>query len=154
MPKDGEIVEVYTNPYLQLDASGEPQCVVPKGPKDGRGWYGATFDPKAVKFTISAELVSCCFSRYITERIVRGELIAANKKLANELGINFIEPAELLAGYRLRAIANYDAQHGDGAFVGAEKSRVEAVKAAAELAAKQAAEAAKTTDQPAKARKS
>lgn len=153
MPKDGEIVEVYTNPYLQLDASGEPQCVVPKGPKDGRGWYGATFDPKTGKFTVSGEPVRCCFSRYITERIVRGELIAANKKLANELGINFIEPTELLAGYRLRAIADYDAQHGEGAFVGAEKSRAEAVKAA-ELAAKQAAEAAKTTDQPAKARKS
>lgn len=150
MPKDGEIVEVYANPYLHIDASGEPQCVVPKGPEDGRGWYGATRDPKTEKFTISSEPVRCCFSRYIKERIWRGELIAGTEKLASELGINFIEPKTLLEGFRAKATEAYDAQHGTGAFARAEADRAAAKKAAEEAAAKAEAEAKKTNDQPAK----
>lgn len=150
MPRDGEIVEVYANPYLHVDASGEPQCVVPKGPNDGRGWYGATYSVETGKFTISSEPVRCCYSRYIKERIWRGELIAGTAKLAGELGINFIEPAKLLEGFRAQAAKIYDAQHGDGAFARSEADRAAAKKATEEAAAKAEAEAKKTADQPAK----
>lgn len=149
MPRDGEIVEVYANPYLFVDASGEPQCVVPKSKSDGRGWYGATRDAGAGKFVFSGGPIRCCFSRYIKERIWRGELIAGTAKLAGELGINFIEPKKLLEEFRAKAASDYDAQHGTGAFAQAEADRVAAKKAAEEAAAK--AEAAKTTEQPAKA---
>lgn len=150
MPRDGEIVEVYANPYLHIDASGEPQCVVPKGPEDGRGWYGATRDPKTERFTISSEPIRCSFSRYIKERIWRGELIAGTAKLAGELGINFIEPKKLLEGFRAQAAETYDAQHGAGAFAKAEADRAAANKAPEEAAAAEAKALAKPTDQPAK----
>jgi hypothetical protein len=113
--KNQDVIWVVANKWTHLDENGEPQGAVLRDFKeDGPGWIGAKRDPKSGKFTYTDEPAKVRATRYTRDRIVRGELFLASPEAASALGINYIEPEQLMWDAKLAAIAAFDAQHGNG----------------------------------------
>lgn len=133
MLKNTDKLQVLPNPWLMLDADGDPQCAVLREVGNGVGWIGARRDPKAGKFIFSDKPVTATATPYVRARINNGELIVVDKAAAESLQISFIDPEKLLAQYRSKAIADYDAQHGECAWKLSYDARSAAARAALEV---------------------
>lgn len=57
-----------------------------------------------------------CLTGYYRDRVVRNELLAADKECAAAARIEFVDPATIIAASKAARRAEYDAQHGVGAF--------------------------------------
>jgi hypothetical protein len=68
-------------------------------------------------WAFATEPVSIPFSDYYVERIRHGELIAADAATAGRAGVKLAPFAEVLAAAKAKAVADYDAQHGTGAWL-------------------------------------
>jgi hypothetical protein len=123
MLKQTDKIKVLPNPWLLLNPDGLPQCAVMREVGNGIGWIGARFNPKLGTFSFEAEPVTATATRYVRTRISCGELILATPEAADDLGIAYIDPAKLLEKYKAAAVAQYDAQHGDGAWAKADALR-------------------------------
>lgn len=126
MLKNTDKLQVLPNPWLLLDADGEPQCAVLREVGNGTGWIGARRDVKSGKFVFADKPVTATATPYVRARINNGELIVAERSAAEGLQISFIEPAKVLESYKAAAIAEYDAQHGEGTWARNDAARREA----------------------------
>lgn len=118
MLKAQDTILVVANKWIHLDPDGKPQGAVLRDfIEDGPGWLGAQRDGKTGRFTFTDRPVKARATRYTRDRIVRGEVFLASREHAFDLGISqFEEPDALLVKAKAAAVAEYDDQHGAGAW--------------------------------------
>jgi len=118
MLKNQDTILVVPNKWAYVNANGDPSALVLRDNKeDGPGFLGATIDGSTGKITYRDTPVKCRATKYHRDRIVRGELFLASPEVAHYLGITYREPKALLAEAKAKAIADFDAQHGEGAWL-------------------------------------
>ena len=111
------IVNVFPNKWLLLDPKGKPICAVPRDHReDGPGHIGARFDPETKTMIHIDGPARCRATRYTRDRVVGGELFPATAEDAKILRVPFVDPMKLLETAKAAAVAQYDAQFGDGAW--------------------------------------
>jgi hypothetical protein len=125
MSERQSLVRVFPNRWLVLDPSGKPICTVPRDFKeDGPGWIGARFSATTKEIEFLEGPAKCRATRYTRDRVVAGELFPATAEDAKVLRVPFVDPLLQLAEAKARAIVQYDAQFGAGAWAEENESAV------------------------------
>lgn len=134
-------IRVVPNPWLCLDSMGHPCAVVPIDPfkhGTGRRWVGARLVANETRkrevervggltqvvaeaehthdWQFESGPVRIPISDYYLERIRHGELIAGDEFSAQKAGVPFVDPLTILSDAKARAVAEFDGQHGEGAW--------------------------------------
>lgn len=110
------IITVYPNKWLRLDAQGRPAAIVLKDiGEGGKGFIGAKIVSGVVAHADTAQVRA---TNYIRDRIRRGELLVDEQtiKALSLYSDTWLPPQKALETARRTAIAEYDAQHGKGAW--------------------------------------
>ncbi len=156
-------LSLVANPWAAIDELGRPSGACPPDPTEDtgrRGFIGATQTAKLVRAGHSRRVagrsvvqeserhertwefdpnpVTLPNTGYYRDRAGKRpyELIAGDKRTAAALGVEFVEPKIIIEETRKLRVAEFDAQHGQGAWQELEDER-KAEAAAAAKAAKQ-----------------
>ncbi len=145
-------LNVVANPWMHIDSQGRPAGACPMDlPPGVQGFVGASVSREHTKilrkgshyqdhvqdtvweFDLSPQVVPD--TPYYRGRLRTGEILPADEKAARAAGhASFTKPEDALAKARERAIAEFDAAYGKGAFAELEKEREAELKRAAKAA--------------------
>lgn len=127
-----QTIQVVLNRWVYLDENGDPATRVMN--EEGFGYIGATVTNGTDVLAYSDEPVSITASRYVRKLVGAGALFPANEESARVVGVPFVAIHERTAEAKNKAIKEFEAQHGNGAWAAIHdaKSPLAANKKAAE----------------------
>lgn len=121
------ILNVLPNPWAAVDGSGRPSGTYPEEPsQEGGVWgfdetrkrfIGAALEHEAgeTRIVFGAEPVRVYASLHYRNAVKSGELLAADAATARACGIDFVEPAEVIARSKAARAAEWFAERGEPA---------------------------------------